>query len=248
MVFGERTGKMSDGYTKLFADIVDSSIWDEDAEIRVVWVTLLALCNADGFVRGSVGWLAGKSRVSVNKCQQALTKFTSPDPRSRTPDNEGRRIQVVDYGWIVLNHHLFRNRTGLSYDTRRVYQRDWMRKKREILKSKHCQQSQPASTPASASASVTPEGGCKGETEITINMALKWLADWKRNGADYTEKEMRSAFLALQAGGWMWGRNPVADPRAALERQIQTDRNRKSATNGKAAPLDPHRPIGNGPL
>ena len=234
---------MSDGYTKLFADIVDSSIWEEDLETRVVWVTLLALCNADGFVRGSVGWLAGKSRVPVNACQRALTKFTEPDLRSRTPDNEGRRIEVVDYGWVVLNYHLFRNRTGLSDDPRRAYQREWMRKKREKLKSQHCQHGQPASTPASASASVLPEGGAGGNGGITIAMALSWLADWRKNGADYTESEARSAFLALQANGWMWGKNPVVDPRAALERQIQTDRNRKPKLNGQPTPKDPRRPV-----
>lgn len=139
---------MSDGYTKLFSDIVDSSIWDEDAAICKVWVTLLALSNAEGFVRGSVPWLANKSKVSVDVCQQALTKFTSPDPISRTLDNEGRRIQAVDSGWIVLNHHIFRSRSGLSQDPRRAYQREWMRKKRLIRKS---QQSQQESTPASAS-------------------------------------------------------------------------------------------------
>ena len=54
--------------------------------------------------------------------------------------------------------------------------------------------------------------------------ALKWLANWRSNGADYTEAETKSAFLALSANGWMWGKNPVTDHRAALERQIQTDR------------------------
>lgn len=55
---------------------------------------------------------------------------------------------------------------------------------------------------------------------------VKWLADVQKNGANYTEKEMRSAWLALNANGWMWGKNPVADWRSALERQIQTDRSR----------------------
>lgn len=57
--------------------------------------------------------------------------------------------------------------------------------------------------------------------------AEKWLADWKNNGADYKSDEMKSAFLALSANGWMWGKNPIVDFRAALERQIQTDRTKK---------------------
>lgn len=62
--------------------------------------------------------------------------------------------------------------------------------------------------------------------------AQRWLADWNKNGADYTEFEARGAFLALQANGWRWGRNPVADPRAALERQIQTDRENRERKHG----------------
>lgn len=55
-------------------------------------------------------------------------------------------------------------------------------------------------------------------------MALKWLNGWRRDGATYTEKEARFAFLSLQASGWMWGKNPATDPRAALESRIQSER------------------------
>ena len=65
-------------------------------------------------------------------------------------------------------------------------------------------------------------------SSMTMEIALTWLAGWKNNGADYTESEMKSAFLALSASGWMWGKNPVTDFRAALERQIQTDRQRNT--------------------
>lgn len=71
-------------------------------------------------------------------------------------------------------------------------------------------------------------GGMTPEWEA----AKRWLTDWNNNGADYTEAETRGAFLALQAGGWKWGKNPIADHRAALERQIQTDRDRKQPRNG----------------
>lgn len=156
---------MADGYTKLFSDIVDSSIWDEDAETKVVWVTLLALSNADGFVRGSVPWLANKARVDVNKCQHALQKLTSPDKLSRTPDNDGRRVEAVDRGWIILNYLMFRDRTGLSTDPRRAYQRDWMRKKRSEKKVSTVSTVSTNINAASASASVPSlsVGGVGGE-------------------------------------------------------------------------------------
>lgn len=77
------------------------------------------------------------------------------------------------------------------------------------------------------------KGGCKGGDWVEMDpdrqwvIAKKWLEDWRKSGADYSEFEARGAFLALQAGGWTWGKKSIADPRAALERQIQTDRERK---------------------
>lgn len=159
---------MSEGFTKLFSDIVDSSIWDEDAEICKVWVTLLALSNASGFVRGSIPWLANKSKVSVDKCGQALTKFESPDPISRTPDNDGRRIQTVERGWIILNHGIFRGRTGLSDDNRKAYKREWMRKHRASTTCPQSPQKSTLSTPASASVFGTEDRGTGKGVEVEL--------------------------------------------------------------------------------
>ena len=169
---------MSSGYTKLFSDIVDSSIWSERDEVRIVWVTMLALCDADGFIRGSVNWLAHKARVSPNDCQEALAKFEAPDPISRTPDNEGRRIQTVEHGWLILNHHIFRARNGLSSDPRRVYQREWMKNKRARLASQHVSTMSTMSTPASASASVDGKGSGENQKFENFTETPSWDEFW----------------------------------------------------------------------
>lgn len=89
----------------------------------------------------------------------------------------------------------------------------------------HVQSPSPSQSPAPSPAS------SKGPPWQAI---LNWLLDAQKNGADYTEAEAKSAFLALSASGWMWGRNPVGDARAAVERQILTDRRLgKQGNNGK---------------
>lgn len=50
----------------------------------------------------------------------------------------------------------------------------------------------------------------------------------------YTEKEIRDAFLSLQAaadgeGRWWWGKRPVGDWRSALERRISDDREKRKS-------------------
>src|SRR5208282_4474708 len=207
---------MGDGYTKLFSDIVDSSIWDEDAETRIVWVTLLALSNADGLVRGSIGWLAAKSRVSQEACRKALVKFAAPDPQSRTPDNDGRRIEPLDDGWLILNYLIFRDR--LSTNPKAVKTRERVRKHRERYNALHNVTCVTPRHSASDTASVSDSGTV--DSTPKIEWCLTWLLESNKAGSDYTEAEARGAFLALSANGWMWGKNPVADWRSALERQI----------------------------
>ena len=96
------------GYTQLFGSIVASTIWREDDKTRIVWITLLALSDWDGYVAASTPGLADLARVSVAECEQALEKLQQPDKYSRSPEHGGRRIQPVDGGWLVLNRAKYR--------------------------------------------------------------------------------------------------------------------------------------------
>ena len=95
-------------YTKLFSSIVNSTIWREANHVRLVWITMLALKDRDGIVESSVPGLADAARVSLEECEQAIERLSSPDKYSRTKDFEGRRIAECRGGWRVLNHDLYR--------------------------------------------------------------------------------------------------------------------------------------------
>lgn len=95
-------------YTKLFQSIVTSTIWMEDDRTRIVWVTMLALADKHGEVMGSIPGIARIAGVPVEDCRKAIQRFLSPDPDSRTPDNEGRRIEVIEGGWALVNYAKYR--------------------------------------------------------------------------------------------------------------------------------------------
>lgn len=107
------------GYTKLFSEIITSTIWAENDETRIVWITMLALKDKWGIVGATVPGLAHMARVDVEVCRRAIDKFLAPDKDSRTPDYEGRRIEIVDGGWRILNHDKYRRL--MSADERREY-------------------------------------------------------------------------------------------------------------------------------
>lgn len=95
-------------YTKLFNSIVTSTIWTEDDKTRIVWITMLALADKNGEVQGSIPGLARIAGVDVDACRYAMGRFLSPDPDSRTKDDEGRRVEEIDGGWYLLNHRKYR--------------------------------------------------------------------------------------------------------------------------------------------
>lgn len=96
-------------YTKLFGKILDSSIWLEPDPTRIVWITLLAGMDEDGFAHFSaLQNLADRAKVSLEAARVAVEKFQAPDPDSGNPANEGRRIERVPGGWMILNASYYR--------------------------------------------------------------------------------------------------------------------------------------------
>lgn len=96
-------------YNKLFSKIVDSSIWMTPEATRIVWVMMLAVMDQDGFVTlaGPLN-VAHRARVSIEDAEKALAILEAPDPHSANPAHEGRRIERVPGGWIVLNAAAYR--------------------------------------------------------------------------------------------------------------------------------------------
>jgi hypothetical protein len=118
------------GFTKLFSSILTSSVWVEDNSILRVWIALLALCDSNGVAEGAVPGLASLCRMSVDETQTALAKLSAPDPYSRTPEYEGRRIAPVDGGWLIINYLKYREKGQLKEGSRAKYMREYMREYR----------------------------------------------------------------------------------------------------------------------
>lgn len=98
---------MAEGYARLLKSIINSSIWQEDDQTLRVWVAMLALANDDGYVGASLSGLARQARVPTDKTKTALAKFMAPDDDSRSPEHDGRRIELAERGWRILNYRKF---------------------------------------------------------------------------------------------------------------------------------------------
>jgi hypothetical protein len=119
---------MGEGFVKLFSAILDSSVWSYDAETRIVWITLLAMSDADGLVHAAVPGIARRAGVSLSVTQEALKLFQEPDEHSRSDAYDGRRIERQGRDWLILNFKEHRARQVVEAEKAR--KRKWWRENR----------------------------------------------------------------------------------------------------------------------
>jgi hypothetical protein len=115
-------------YTKLFSSITDSTIWGEEDHTRIVWITMLAMADKNGYVAASVPGLASRARVSLDKTVRALSVLSGPDKWSRSKEFDGRRIEEAAGGWSIMNYTKYAKIR--DEEERKEYMRNYMRKRR----------------------------------------------------------------------------------------------------------------------
>jgi hypothetical protein len=87
---------------------------------------MLILCDADGYVDMTPSAIAGRTRWPIDDVNNHLKALSEPDLMSRTPDHDGRRIELLDahrpWGWRIINYDSFRKIA--SDEQRKAKQRD----------------------------------------------------------------------------------------------------------------------------
>lgn len=120
-------------FTKLQRSILTSSIWLQNMPTRLVWITLLALCDRDGIARCSPAGLAHMARVDQPACEAALETLSKPDPDSRDM-GDGRRIERVPGGFLVISYE--RVLAEGARESRKEYNREKQREYRAKKRAK----------------------------------------------------------------------------------------------------------------
>ena len=70
---------------------------------------MLAMANKDGVVEATIPGLADRARIPLKDCEVALERFQQPDKYSWSKEKEGRRVEVTEGGWFLINHEKYRN-------------------------------------------------------------------------------------------------------------------------------------------
>lgn len=119
-------------YGKIFAKIYEGTLYGK-WEALVTFQQLIVLCDADGIVDMTPHAIAARTSIPLKIIQKGIDILQNPDPFSRTPGQEGRRIELIDahrpWGWHIVNHAKYQHMQ--DSDTIRHQTRERVRKHRE---------------------------------------------------------------------------------------------------------------------
>lgn len=178
-------------------------------------MTLLASMDQDGYCHFSaLENLAARAHVSLAKARRAVECFEAPDPNSENLANEGRRIERVPGGYLVLNAVHYRNKFTREIEREQTRLRVEKYRKRHQAKkgesneatvTKALQGVSPASVSSSVSDSVS-----KRKPE-NLNCCLRYATSIGISNSDAT-----AFFDSMEAGGWTRNGKALKDWEAHL--------------------------------
>lgn len=98
-------------YAKIFRSMYDGTLRGKAHEL-LVFTNMLASCDRDGCVDKHPRAIADEVGLTVEQVQAALATLEAPDPESRSPEHDGRRIVRLDthraWGWLLVNFAKYR--------------------------------------------------------------------------------------------------------------------------------------------
>lgn len=112
------------GYTPAFSDIYMGTLYGK-WPAAAVWASLLPLMDRNGCIDMSLQAISGMTGWPMDLLEEGIRQLMEPDPHSRTPDCEGRRLVLIDpnrpWGWKAVNHGKYREKARKqNYDAERV--------------------------------------------------------------------------------------------------------------------------------
>lgn len=239
-------------YARVFTQILDSSL-AEDWQARHVFEDLLKLADSAGRVDMTRPALARRTNVPEDVIDHAITFLESPDPESRDPDHDGRRIARIDnhraWGWVILNWQKYEAIRNVA--DQRISSAARKRKQRaheKALSSPTPPSEQSSDVPSPSEghspsrASVTchspshPDRDTR-EREVEFPVGFPANEDEARMHADFVGCTKEFAALVWNQcagrGGTDWSGQPIKNFRAVLKARTENQRGANGQANSQ---------------
>ena len=159
-------------YAKIFGSLFDGSMRGEP-DLILVFVNMLTRCDKNGVDDRVPRAISDEVGLSLERVDSAIQKLEGSDAYSRSRNNDGRRIELIDperpWGWVIINYDKYRQIR--KADDRRVYMQQLMQKKREKV-DRVSTLLAPVSNPlapVSFPLAMLAKGEVEGEVEVEVD-------------------------------------------------------------------------------
>jgi hypothetical protein len=130
------------GYTPVFKSVFTGTLFGKYPDLPL-WLVLLAMADKNGVVDAHPGYISASCGIHQDEVEDCIRRFCEPDPSSRTPDDDGRRLRPLEgkgFGWCIVNHGKYRERARKqAWDAERTASgRDAERKRQERVNVPTC--------------------------------------------------------------------------------------------------------------
>jgi len=99
-------------YGKIFASMYDGTL-KEDWKALVTFQQMIVLADVDGIVDITPSSISGRTGIPLEIIEHGIAALSLPDASSRTPTDEGKRINLLDdhrkWGWYIVNYEIYRD-------------------------------------------------------------------------------------------------------------------------------------------
>lgn len=178
-------------YGKLFEQMFDGTLATQGPwQALVTFQQLIILADKTGCVDMTPEAISRRTTIPLEIIETGLKTLSEPDPNSRTPAEEGRRIVGLsperNWGWRIVNYEHYRKIR--SEEERREYHRRYYHLKRKLNTSTETRQTQPIAVSS------------KQYAVKTLNSSAAHAAPHKTNNSPKDESPIL-AKLPLRGGG-----------------------------------------------
>lgn len=114
-------------YAKIFSQIYDGTLCTVGPwEALVTFQQFLVLSDQDGTVDMTALAISRRTSIPLEIIEKGIAALILPDPESRTPDEDGKRLVPLaegrSWGWRIVNYAHYRRLQ--REEDRRSYHRD----------------------------------------------------------------------------------------------------------------------------
>lgn len=193
-------------YGKLFAQMYDGTLGTKGPwQALVTFQQLIILADKNGDVDMTAEAIARRTTIPLDVVRLGLVELEKPDPHSRSPAQEGRRIvrlsDARDWGWHIVNYDEYRKLR--SQEERREYMRQYQRDRRAKRAGNADDVNQNVNLSTRGERSQPIAVSRKQDAEAEVEPTL-WYAVWqdypKRAGGNSRAAALKAYAARLKSG------------------------------------------------